>query len=470
MSKPKSPGQTRENVPPPNKVDFICKPKFTNTLPDLPFDGKFLACPFVPINRFIDYKPTMLEKEYKFEVQCEMDMGVNIDLVDPETYRVDEAMKKKWEVDEKDLLLLEDETSNNLSSRRSAQHSKVVPWMRKTEYISSEFNRFGVSSDRQETKVGYHLKKQMDNENLYRDRQSQIDAISKTFEDAKQPIKNHYSNKGVVAVEEMPIFPDFGLWKFDLAQVMFDSDPACSALPHSLKNSGLENSIIKGMQSAEGEQYVAHFCPTVETLQQNLEDHEKKQPFEQGYTYNYMLNREYNWVVKNNASADYEKDHFMLYQKDGQMLYNELETRVRLVRRRKRTGGAKNNTTLQIQYRDPTEPEISRMTARLQMLLHPEEQKEEEDADNEEQSLSNALSASPSRGSIVKSEDSKNSSQESKKPESPSRGRSSPSGRSHDSDGSSSKSDSDDSNSHDAATDVKPLLQSSSGESDSDSD
>lgn len=35
---------------------------------------------------------------------------------------------------------------------RSQQHAKVVPWMRKTEYISTEFNRYGVSNEKVEVK------------------------------------------------------------------------------------------------------------------------------------------------------------------------------------------------------------------------------------------------------------------------------------------------------------------------------
>lgn len=35
---------------------------------------------------------------------------------------------------------------------RSQQHAKVVPWMRKTEYISTEFNRYGISNEKPEVK------------------------------------------------------------------------------------------------------------------------------------------------------------------------------------------------------------------------------------------------------------------------------------------------------------------------------
>lgn len=41
------------------------------------------------------------------------------------------------------------------------------------------------------------------------DRESQIKAIEKTFEDNKKPIEKHYSKQNVVPVEVSPVYPDF---------------------------------------------------------------------------------------------------------------------------------------------------------------------------------------------------------------------------------------------------------------------
>lgn len=41
------------------------------------------------------------------------------------------------------------------------------------------------------------------------DRDSQIRAIEKTFEDNKIPIEKHYSKPNVTPVEVLPVFPDF---------------------------------------------------------------------------------------------------------------------------------------------------------------------------------------------------------------------------------------------------------------------
>lgn len=41
------------------------------------------------------------------------------------------------------------------------------------------------------------------------DRDSQIRAIEKTFEDTRKPIEKHYSKPNVVPVEIFSVFPDF---------------------------------------------------------------------------------------------------------------------------------------------------------------------------------------------------------------------------------------------------------------------
>ena len=39
--------------------------------------------------RFVEYKPTSLERSYKYDLLTEHDLGVNIDLINPDTYRIE---------------------------------------------------------------------------------------------------------------------------------------------------------------------------------------------------------------------------------------------------------------------------------------------------------------------------------------------------------------------------------------------
>lgn len=54
------------------------------------FHLRSINCKFLClIIRFVQYKPTSLEKNYKHEMLTEVDLGVNIDLIDPDTYALD---------------------------------------------------------------------------------------------------------------------------------------------------------------------------------------------------------------------------------------------------------------------------------------------------------------------------------------------------------------------------------------------
>ena len=58
-------------------------------------------------------------------------------------------------------------------------------------------------------RVGYSIKRKLSQLDFYKDKESQIEAIEKSFEAAKQPITKHFSKQGVYPEQEMPIFPDF---------------------------------------------------------------------------------------------------------------------------------------------------------------------------------------------------------------------------------------------------------------------
>ena len=77
-----------------------------------------------------------------------------------------------------------------------------------------------------ESRVGYKVRKQMGVEqNIYMDKEAQIRAIEKTFEDSKEDITEHHTEKGVYPVEVLPILPDDDMWKFPCAQVRMEDTP-----------------------------------------------------------------------------------------------------------------------------------------------------------------------------------------------------------------------------------------------------
>ncbi|KRZ12923.1 Delta-1-pyrroline-5-carboxylate dehydrogenase, mitochondrial [Trichinella zimbabwensis] len=364
------------------RYDIPFQPMYSNTLPDVPFEAKFLPHPF-PADRHVKYETTMMERAYTGELVTEDDVGIFIDLVLIDKYEPNP--NEPVELHPTDELLCSDEDALSSTMKKSRHGGKAVPWMRRTEYISTDYSRFGVQTERQETKLGYHIQKVLKEASLYRDRESQLTAINKTFEDAKKPVREHFSKRGVYAMEELPLFPDFDAWKYPFAQVIFDVDPAPrdkTSLEETLAADQICRAMIRGMMDEKGEQFVAYFVPTLETIRK-LKSVEGKDisEIDLSTTFDFKLLREYNWSVKNKASVGYEENHFFSFR-DGRAYYNELETRVRLNRRRVKDGhvhSAVPNSRLIVRYRDLNDQELAALSARSMVVNPLEEEDDDED-------------------------------------------------------------------------------------------
>uniref|UniRef100_A0A8C5MQP2 RNA polymerase II-associated factor 1 homolog n=1 Tax=Leptobrachium leishanense TaxID=445787 RepID=A0A8C5MQP2_9ANUR len=318
----------------------VCRVKYCNALPDIPFDPKFITYPFDQ-NRFVQYKATSLEKQHKHDLLTEPDLGVTIDLINPDTYRVEAG----GSLDLADEKLLEEEIQAPSSSKR----------------------------------IGVSVKQQFTEEDIYKDRDSQIAAIEKTFEDSQKSISQHYSKPRVTPVEVMPVFPDFKMWINPCAQVIFDSDPAPKDTQGSAVLDMMSQAMIRGMMDEEGNQFVAYFLPGEETMRKRKRDQEECLDYMPEEIYDYKIAREYNWNVKNKASKGYEENYFFIFREGDGVYYNELETRVRLSKRRVKAGvQSGTNAVLVVKHRDMNEKELEAQEARRAQLENHEPEEEEE--------------------------------------------------------------------------------------------
>ncbi|XP_022175885.1 RNA polymerase II-associated factor 1 homolog [Myzus persicae] len=355
------------------RSDLVCKMKYCNMLPDIPFDLKFLSYPF-DATRYIQYNPTSLERSYKFEILADHDLGLNIDLVNKDKYTIDYNLQ----MDNADEKLLEEDILAPQDSKRSRHHARSVSWLRRTEYISTEQTRFQPQTiEKVEAKVGFSIKKNFKEETLYMDRDSQMKAIEKTFEDNKKPVEKHYSKPNVHAVETLNVFPDFKNWRFPCAQVIFDSDPAPMGRPVPAQIEEMSQAMIRGVMDESGEQFVAYFLPSEETIIKRREDAVEARPYDDDYEYEYKMAREYNWNVKSKSSKGYEENYFLIVQPDG-VFYNELETRVRLSKRRQKIGtqSSSTNTRLIVRHVPINEQEFSVHKFREKQLQPYDEEEE----------------------------------------------------------------------------------------------
>uniref|UniRef100_A0A671LDX7 RNA polymerase II-associated factor 1 homolog n=1 Tax=Sinocyclocheilus anshuiensis TaxID=1608454 RepID=A0A671LDX7_9TELE len=200
-----------------HRSGVVCRVKYANSLPDIPFDPKFITYPFDQ-HRFVQYKATSLEKQHKHELLTEPDLGVTIDLINPDTYRIDPSIL----LDPADEKLLEEEIQAPSSSKRCER------------IISCRSDVFLIHSS-----VGIFQ------------------------------IAQHYSKPRVTPVEVLPVFPDFKMWINPCAQVIFDSDPAPKDVSAPAGVDMMSQAMIRGMMDEEGNQFVAYFLPNEDTMRKH---------------------------------------------------------------------------------------------------------------------------------------------------------------------------------------------------------
>ena len=193
---------------------------------------------------------------------------------------------------------------------------------------------------------------------------------------------SHPGKPGIKPVEILPVFPDFDGWKYPFAQVIFDADPASSE-----KEEEMSQAMIRGVMDESGQQFVAYFLPTQDTINKRKIDQLEERDYTEDQEYEYIMAREYNWNVKNKATKGYEENYFFVW-KDDVVCYNELETRVKLSKRRVKHNQP-TNSRLVVKHRPINEQEYKVQEIRFAQLEPPQDDEElnnDEDVDAEEKS------------------------------------------------------------------------------------
>merc|ERR1712083_1265448 len=130
--------------------------------------------------------------------------------------------------------------------------------------------------------------------------------------------------------------------------------------------------------------------------------------------------------VKSKASKGYEENFFFLFREDG-VFYNELETRVRLSKRRLKAGQQISNSKLVVKHRPLNKQEHKMQRYReknLEPLQEDEDMSEEDEEEEEEQEAEGARDGKRSRSGSRSKSRSKSKSRSGSRSKSRSRSRS----------------------------------------------
>ena len=125
-----------------NTGEFICDIRFSNILPDIPFEPKCLAYP-IDGERFVKYQTSSLERQHRPHLHANKDLGIPIDLVTMHRAAQPAAAELPAVAPEDaELIRLVDEvtekTSKKPQGRRGAALNSNVSWLLKTKYIAND--------------------------------------------------------------------------------------------------------------------------------------------------------------------------------------------------------------------------------------------------------------------------------------------------------------------------------------------
>ncbi|KII66860.1 RNA polymerase II-associated factor 1 [Thelohanellus kitauei] len=127
------------------------------------------------------YRQTSLEREYHYELNFEDDVLIDVDLVNTDAYKV---QNKTDLMNTTDLLLMKDET--NFEKVQGISKKSDVSWLRRSDLF-----RVGSSSHKPPSLIERTIvpdSKLSSFKKKYKTRDEQIEAINKTFADAKIPV------------------------------------------------------------------------------------------------------------------------------------------------------------------------------------------------------------------------------------------------------------------------------------------
>ncbi|KAI9204435.1 RNA polymerase II-associated [Polychytrium aggregatum] len=225
--------------------EFVCKLKYRNVMPQLPFDPKLLDYPFAA-DRHYKYQMCPIFDSHPQPLYAPDDFNsCPIDLLSSGFIR--KALKgsqdtpEPTKLDPEDSFLL-DKPVDVKKEGPARSGPPNVSWLRRTEYISMEASRgTGKRNEGVETKMGLSIMKDKEIQKFFDlSQEGQIKAIEQTFESVKRKSLTHIKHpvrSGVTATEIFPIYPDFMLWPNKYVHSVYDANP----LSASIQLSGEKN-------------------------------------------------------------------------------------------------------------------------------------------------------------------------------------------------------------------------------------
>ncbi|OWZ24828.1 RNA polymerase II-associated factor 1 [Phytophthora megakarya] len=338
--------------------EFLATLEFRNSLPDIPFDTKFVKYPHEPercdrlqwVRRLIKYKPNTLEMDYTYEIHEEPNLGLTIDLIDPAKYQAPEEPEPLEIGDEQALMMKEDHIGNKGRSKVRP----TVSWLRRTEYMGNDLYD-SVHKFKSEAEIQSALREGTENalaEVVSVTLEDRAEASFRDINDSKLLVHPHSKKKKIAKTWD--VFPDQLLSANKYAILSYDMLPS-----EDIKSKGItsreERALLCGVNKKiqAGNELIqgSILLPNGSAEEEESSDREK---------FSYL--REYLMSVES-LDSQRESQHvvFMLDPESNQFTYSDVLNRIQL-KKTKMSGEEKRRHGAVVHRRDYSEGENDRRT------------------------------------------------------------------------------------------------------------
>ncbi|KAI8969844.1 RNA polymerase II-associated [Pilobolus umbonatus] len=341
-----------------SRSDYICRVRYRNQLPPVPYAPKMLTIPTL-IERHMPYQSTSLVENTPYSLVMDQNASITfdkalIDYLDAMETNQEEVERAVEEVAEEDKILMtaprDGQETVGLYTRRPN-----VTWLRRSEYIGTEIR--GVSNRKEGVENKFAMSGASAKKVVYDTLEGQIAGIENTFKPVSLNARHPQTNARVKKV--IPILPDMRCWENIYTVGQFSAEPADEgrlAKRKALLASGNYNptkkprlseidatdrGILRPMVNPHDPEdtYLAWFLPDSESTKRLVRQKESPNEIETGepLTYNAVCDYEY----KNDAGSGAKNLLISIHDEDGEekALYSPI--RSKMVIRKKRALSAK---------------------------------------------------------------------------------------------------------------------------------
>jgi len=341
--------------------EFIAPYSFSNALPEVPSDPKLLTVSFNK-EAFVRYRyDSTTEATHKYELLAEPDLGIPIDLVDPQAYEAPDGAVAEPE----DAALLSDVAMAQATGARGAnahqykqQLRSEVTWLRKTPIMGNNLYEAVHKQQKQNTERQHVVAASRELATVPQGKptlQEQVEKIEGIFDEAAaldfrdgHSSVKHPTKPELTPVSVRPVLPDFECWCNNYVLMHFDTDPSLDVSGSAAAaQERCADALIKGFATKEQvgateikHDFLAYLLPKpeVEGAVQELE-----------------WVREYAYELR---PKDIDTAGYFLNFHEGQVVYNEYASKIALTRKTFQNVMATRPSRITISRRELEEEEV----------------------------------------------------------------------------------------------------------------